>query len=100
MKVKDKLEREFLEEIAKIKEAEVFVGVAHVLRVKLIEENCARPFEDILRDCLSAFAREPMRRRKELCRILKDANSLKVIEVKDNANSSKDPEKELRNENL
>ena len=72
----------FLEEIGKIQEPPIFLGVARLLKVKLVEEDKlnekvgvrARDFSDILADVMEKYAAAPKKRQKELYTILRQAN--------------------------
>ena len=73
------LTEKFVKEILKIKEPELFVGVARILKVPLfnIEEKKEREFSDVFADCIDVFEKENRKRQKELLSILKDANRCK-----------------------
>jgi len=70
------LETKFLEEIARIKEPEIFIGVARILKAKLFDEEKKEvsEFEDILKDCMERFKNSSRKRKKELLWILGKAN--------------------------
>ena len=80
----DRLNEKFLIEIGKIKEAEVFLGVARILKVKLIEDKdgeiVARDFADIFEEVMKAYDAAPRKRRNELYKILKEANKGEVAD--------------------
>lgn len=88
----DRLNEKFMREVGRIKEPEVFVGVARVLGVKLIgEDKESRDFADLFADVMASFAAAPMKRRKELLKILKASNEFKG-EVGVNGNTTTDSE--------
>lgn len=94
------LTNQFIEEISKIKEPEVFLGVARLLHVKLLQDEfdenkrpVARDFTEICADVIQTYDKEERRRKRELLRILHKANK----EVKVNANSTKNSEAESHN---
>lgn len=73
-----------MREIAKIKEPEVFIGVARVLGVKLVEDEkdeeekfVARDFTEIFSDVMKNFDGAPRKRKRELFKILREANQVK-----------------------
>lgn len=78
------LNDKFMREIAKIKEPEVFIGVARVLGVKLVEDEkdeeekfVARDFTEIFSDVMKNFDGAPRKRKRELFKILREANQVK-----------------------
>lgn len=85
----DSLNDKFMIEISKVKEPEIFIGVARILKVKLIEDSGeVRDFVDLFNDVIASFAAAPLKRRKELLKILRDANKFKgEIEVNGNTTS-------------
>lgn len=75
------LNQKFMYEIGRITEPEIFIGVARVLKVKLIEEeiddegcHVSRDFTDIFADVMSNYAECDRPRKKELLKILRKAN--------------------------
>ena len=75
------LNQKFMYEIGRIKEPEIFIGVARVLKVKLVEEevddegrHVSRDFTDIFADVMSNYAECDRPRKKELLKILRKAN--------------------------
>ena len=91
MKLKS-LEEKFLEEIGKIKEAEIFLGIGKILSVQLMEEkDKPRDFVDILQDVIEKFRVLNRWRKKELLKILRIANkeSLKAAEDKKEENGNR-----------
>lgn len=89
------LNERFMREVGNIKEPEVFIGVARILKVKLIEDNGEiRDFADLFNDVMASFAAAPKKRRKELLGILRDSNNFKG-EVKVDGNRTKDSENDI-----
>lgn len=77
----DRSTNKFLDELMKCREADVFIGTAKVLGVQLMTEEkdeedhrIPRAFEDIFVDVVCAFAAAPRKRRRDLFKILKEAN--------------------------
>lgn len=70
------LELKFLEEIGHIKDPEIFLGVARILKAKLINEEKKEPydFQDILEETMRKFHESSRSRKKELLKILRAAN--------------------------
>lgn len=55
-----------------------FRGVAQILRVKLADENEeVRNFSDVFADVMAAYDSAGRKRKKELLKILRDANKAK-----------------------
>ena len=87
--MKDRLAEKFVMELCKIREPEVFAGVARILKVPLVNEKGeARDFNDVLGDTIEYYVKEKKKRKKELLLILKDAN--KCEEEVFNGNNTKD----------
>ena len=75
------LNEKFMVEISKIKQPEIFLGVVRILKVKLMEdEKTPRDFVDVFRDCVEAYHNMGRERKKELLKILKQANKAKIEE--------------------
>jgi len=69
------LDGRFIYELSKIKQPEVFIGVARILQVKLVnEEGESRDFDEIFNDVLNTYSAADRKRRRELFKILKAAN--------------------------
>ena len=87
MKLKDK----FATEVARIKEPEIFLGVARILGIKFQKDEVP-DFWELLRLMLDSFEKQSKRRRRELVQILGDANRAKTIqkEVVKSSDSSSD----------
>ena len=75
MKFKMNLMDKFIQELGRIKETPVFLGVARVLRVRTVLEGGApRDFVDVFSDMLDAFDKENKKRQKEILVLLRKAN--------------------------
>ena len=87
MKLKDK----FATEVARIKEPEIFLGVARILGIKFQKDETS-DFWVLLDLMLDSFEKQSKRRRKELVQILGDANrakiELKEVELSDSSADS------------
>lgn len=70
------LEQKFMEEVSRIKEPEVFIGVARILKVKLMREDAdePRPFSDVFNDTVAAFSQTARKRKREILRIMRAAS--------------------------
>lgn len=56
-----------------------FRGVAQILRVKIADENDeVRSFPDVFADVMAAYDTAGRKRKKELLKILRDANNLRL----------------------
>lgn len=78
---------QFINEISKIKEVEVFFGIARILKVSLFDEDKeAKEFNVVFADVLESFKRQKKKRQKEIVSVLRDANEYE--EVVPNGNSS------------
>lgn len=69
----------FMEEVAKIKDPVVFLGIARILKVRVMEDGFKekvepRDFMDVFTDCVASFSQCERKRKKELLTILKKAN--------------------------
>ena len=80
----ESLNTKFLKEISKIKEPEVFIGLAKVLGVKLLGEEkdengkfIPRDFTEVLDDVMKSFDGARRSRKGELLRLLAEANKAK-----------------------
>ena len=81
----------FIIEISKIKGPEIFLGVARVLKVKVVDEkNEPLSFETLFREVLKSYEAQSHTRQKELLSILKAANAAAPIGGI-NGNNSKHP---------
>lgn len=75
----ENLNTRFMREVAKIRDPELFLGVCRILKVELLEkkkgeEEVARDFSLLFEDCMAQYAAAPRKRRRELLRILQQAN--------------------------
>ena len=82
-----KLTDQFMTELAKIKEPEVFLGVARVLKVRIVDEVpvegdsekkfnlVAREASDLIIDVVDAYDKAGRDRKRELLKILRAANA-------------------------
>lgn len=97
--MKETLTQKFIKEIAKIKSPEVFLGVARVLKVQLMEDK-ETPYEftKIFSDTVEVFDKAGRARKKELLKILVQANQCKECEV--NGNSSKNSTETVSNQKM
>lgn len=96
------LNTKFIEEVSKIKEPEIFLGVARILKVRLVEDEFgedgrpqSRCFEDICADVITNFAQSERQRKRELLKILQKANK-EVI----NANRTKNSKESIAHEKV
>ena len=80
--MKETLTQKFIREVARIKSPEVFLGVARILKVQLMEDR-ESPYEftKIFSDTVEAFDKASRARKKELLKILVQANQYKECEV-------------------
>lgn len=67
------MNKRFIRLLGDIKEPEIFLGICRILKVKIMEGENPRPFEDLLADVIDAFAAAPRQRRKELLKIVEAA---------------------------
>ena len=102
VKMKANLNTKFMQEISKIKEPEVFLGVARILKAKIYEDEMgydnqpvARDFIDIFADVVSNYAALERRKKRELLKILERANKEAI-----NANRTENSEIDIRNEEV
>lgn len=87
------LTEKFTNEIARIKDPLVFIGIARILNVSLMSEKDPKNFEDVLVECIEAFDKENRARRKELLKVLKDANKCKENTDADSTENSTEEER-------
>ena len=77
------LTQKFMMQIAACPEPQLFLGVARILKVKLVSETekdeeghaLPREFADIFADVMAAYDAAGRKRKKELLKILTDANN-------------------------
>lgn len=97
--MKETLTQKFIKEIANIKSPEVFLGVARILKVQLMEDKeTPCDFVKIFSDTVEAFDKADRARKKELLKILVRANQYKECDV--NGDSSKDPTETISNQKV
>lgn len=97
--MKETLTQKFIKEIANIKSPEVFLGVARILKVQLMEDKeTPYDFVKIFSDTVEAFDKADRARKKELLKILVRANQYKECDV--NGDSSKDTTETISNQKM
>ena len=69
------LNERFILELGRIKNPEIFLGVARILKVQLVKEEKARDFGDIFKDTIEAYENSGRKRKRELLKILREANN-------------------------
>lgn len=80
--MKETLTQKFIKEIANIKSPEVFLGVARILKVQLMEDKeTPYDFVKIFSDTIEAFDKADRARKKELLKILVRANQYRECDV-------------------
>lgn len=80
--MKETLTQKFIKEIANIKSPEVFLGVARILKVQLMEDKeTPYDFVKIFSDAVEAFDKTGRARKKELLKILVQANQYKEYDT-------------------
>lgn len=80
--MKETLTQKFIKEIANIKSPEVFLGVARILKVQLMEDKeTPYDFVKIFSDTVEAFDKTDRARKKELLKILVRANQYKECDT-------------------
>ena len=83
--MKETLTQKFIKEIANIKSPEVFLGVARILKVQLMEDKeTPYDFVKIFSDTVEAFDKAGHARKKELLKILIQANQYKECDINGN----------------
>lgn len=97
---KEKMNEEFMREISRIKEPQVFIGVTKLFGVGLLEEEKGedgkfkcKDFVDIFDELMAKYAAATKKRRKEVLNILKLSN--KVEEGGKDGDSTEDTNKEI-----
>lgn len=73
------LTERFLKEVARIKKPEYFLGVARILKVDLMRDGEPLEFDEILAQVIDKYDVAPRKRKKELLRILREANKSEGI---------------------
>ena len=99
------LSRKFMEEIGRIKNPEIFLGVSRILKVKLFEEKVEdsedggggkkskepRDFVDMFADVMSAYDARDRKFKRELYKILRKANEAQELIINaDNPENTKE----------
>lgn len=80
--MKETLTQKFIKEIANIKSPEVFLGVARILKVQLMEDKeTPYDFVKIFSNTVEAFDKADRARKKELLKILVQANQYKECDT-------------------
>ena len=69
------LDERFIYELGRIKNPEIFLGVARILKVQLIEGENPRDFEYLCKDVIEGFENSNRKRKRELLKILREANN-------------------------
>lgn len=65
----------FIQELGRIKSPEVFLGVARILKVQLVEGENPRDFGELCADVIDSYELAPRKRKRELLKILREANN-------------------------
>lgn len=94
-----KYEKKFLEEVSRIKDPAVFLGIAKIMKVPcFIDKDTPRDFHDILKDTIDNYFAAAPSRQKEVLKILKDANECK--ESIEDGNNTKDAAETIPNKEV
>lgn len=76
--MRDRVVVKFIRELGNIKDPAVFLGVARILEVGIMEDkDTPKDFSEVLNGVIENFIAAPSKRQKELLGILKDANKCK-----------------------
>ena len=88
--MRDRVVVKFIKELGNIKDPAVFLGVARILEVGIMEDkDTPKDFSEVLNGVIENFIAAPSKRQKELLGILKDANKCKEsISYGDNTKDS------------
>lgn len=74
----DKLNVKFTTELLCTKDPAIFLGVARILKVPFMtEEGTPKDFNGLVDNVIGAYCASPHKRKKELLKILQDANKCK-----------------------
>ena len=74
----DKLNVKFTTELLCTKDPAILLGVARILKVPFMtEEGTPKDFNGLVDDVIGAYCASPHKRKKELLKILQDANKCK-----------------------
>lgn len=94
------LNTKFVEELSNIKDPSIFLGLARVLKVEFVkvekEETISRDFCEICADVIESYANSDRRRKRELLKILRQANQ----EGDSDADRTEDTETSVSNEKM
>lgn len=97
------LNSQFILEIAKIKEPEIFLGVARILKVQLLNDEKdedghfkPRAFEEVCADVIESYAHSDRRRKRELLKLLRQSNKGGI----EDADRTKDSETNPSNQEM
>ena len=97
------INEKFLEELSRTRDPAIFLGVARLLKVKFVEVKDEKPiereFNEIITDVVEGFCGAPGKRKKELLKLLRDANK-SYREEEANGGSSEDSEKAVSDEDV
>lgn len=66
---------EFVQALVNLQGPEMFLGVARILKVELMEGDKPRDFYDIWGDVLEQFNTSPRKRKRELLKIVREASA-------------------------
>ena len=92
-----KNETKFLNELIKIKDPTIYLGIARILKVDLLDkENNPRDFYETCADVLTEYKNASRARRQEILTILTKANK----EISKNANRTKNTQKAISNKEM
>lgn len=83
--------KKFIKEIGNTTDPVVFLGLAKILKVPVMEEGKPRDFVQVLKETIDNYIAAPYIKQKEILEILKDANKYK--EKSTDAGHSKDSAK-------
>lgn len=97
---KKSLEDKFMEEISRIKEAEIFIGIARLLSTQLLEEkDKPKDFTVLFQEVMEKFRQLERKRKKEFIQILKNANKESLKFIKSKAAEGKEKDNGIGTEN-
>ena len=73
------LNQKFMNEISNTKDPEIFLGVARLLKLGLLKDDkTSKDFLELFVECVDAFDKLGREKKKELLKILKQANKTKI----------------------
>lgn len=77
----ENLTQKFLKELGNIKDPVIFLGLCPILKIQIYKEEkdengkeIPRDFHEVLKDLMSSYDRAGRKRKRELLKILRDAN--------------------------